>query len=740
MQSHLDTLNHISKLRPEFDSVGILCSFSDNATGEISIGKDSFALAGEFKNFKLFQGSAVYIGNRMVLTAAHNVPQFVKDGQFIESANQHWYFFSASQAGGTKICRVLEAKIHPLWQKMKQNADSSTLVNFALYNLAVLLLNTDPDIKAIPIEDVSSHEKYTDVVSVGYSSRINKDLKLEKLESDSISSQTFLPPRTAGILSTAAVLRDNRMLIAPSYPYVAKDKFDLRPIVSGMSGGAVFSKDGKLIAINATGIAGFNKEFEKHIGIDLKKIDEPDNVVICPVIYGHKDWLDQATSFLQSQMATADTLASEWFRKRKIYEDNKSLQLPVPEDSDKSLSFSIAIDASPSTVPLPLVGKKNSFTNTHIDTLHRFSKTRREFDSVGMLSYFSDDKTGETTINQRAIGFNGRFGQFYLSGSSGVYIGKRMVLTQAYNVPQFVKDGQPLKDLHQHWYFFSFNEKGERNHYRILEAKIHPLFAPNINTIEGIMQTAKYDLAVLLLDRAPDMQPALIEEISHKAYSSIVSIGYSRRIASFQEDLSSAFGRPRTAGFLSSCGVGADDLVLISPFNLVEAENKSDELSPVSSGGMGGGGLFSNEGRLVSINSATMSGFPKDVQDKLKADNVAVSPYIPGHRKWLDESMRFLQSEIPTVDALMPKWYQDRKEYENRKHSSSTEAASVQLVTPDKPKAVVLHQRKPKLGVKRKVKKFIFCPDVLPSWGIFKSTRPDASSLATKNDVRKLKI
>ncbi len=316
--------------QPLFENVGRLENFSDEDPSDFIIATIPNSI--EIKQTTISKmGSAVYIGNQLVLTAAHCVPDYVNNGVFIDGLKNHWYFFTTDTTNTTSISRVIAAIRHPDYKGSKDRTCQRTEGN----DISILLLESKlKHHKGIEIDYMTDKIK-TGLVSIGFPCRslipklsTNKRVvtkpkelvfrKKQAIRIPNVYIRESIFKHTLGYAVNVSDSKINNVTDLKEQPYDPLEN----SVSGGMSGGALMQGN-KLVGITMSeslSYGSYHPLIAQNPNVFFSKISG-DLSWFTP-LFKHQKWLETAKESLLSQLPKFTEQLEDWYRKRKTYEED----------------------------------------------------------------------------------------------------------------------------------------------------------------------------------------------------------------------------------------------------------------------------------------------------------------------------------------------------------------------------------------------------------------------------------
>jgi hypothetical protein len=315
----------LAKKNTEFESVGKLECLSENKMTSSS--------------------SGVYIGNQIVLTAAHCIPPFIPNNKFISSKTDNIFFRIRDKSGNYQVTRVIMVNRHPSYLNNPNGND-----------IAVLLITGEmKGVDPVTLDFEQKHLQH-DCVSVGFSrfrserSYDEKHILLSPTKSTKITvkiPQVFYNKSSTRLANIIGYSINNFTFNLLGLTYF-KSKLPFDPLESGtypgMSGGGLFSQN-KLIGINDSG------EFLKNNDGNFYSHIASEHLYFTPLFH-HKIWIDQIINLYLSQLDILMETYYKWYLDREqciappTNLDIPSLNKNVKENSSEKISSPFLINLS----------------------------------------------------------------------------------------------------------------------------------------------------------------------------------------------------------------------------------------------------------------------------------------------------------------------------------------------------------------------------------------------------------
>jgi V8-like Glu-specific endopeptidase len=271
-----------------------------------------------FVRYECLNGSGVYIGNQVAITAAHVVPLEVKNGEFISRLDAPTYFFVEGNDGVRQTARVMMAYRHPDYS-MDNPASYKNFKN----DIAILLLSHEfKNINSIELNDIQKNRQH-DCTVVGYSDQmtpISSDNKrIAILNSDKFKKVGVKTHES--YYNSALKLYVNQLgySIASEHSFFGwfsfsisqKNSFD--PLEAGtyrgMSGGGYFNNN-TLIGIHVGSSIPRKQDNLSHALLD------EDYFV---PLFNNKDWIEAIITLYKIKLFSLMEKNKEWDRDHEKY-------------------------------------------------------------------------------------------------------------------------------------------------------------------------------------------------------------------------------------------------------------------------------------------------------------------------------------------------------------------------------------------------------------------------------------
>jgi hypothetical protein len=288
-----------------------------HSVGHIMTIKASFK-DGLLVHYECKNGSGVYIGNQIAITAAHVIPLEVKNGEFISRLDVPTYFFVKGNDGIRRTARVMMACRHPHYS-MDNLASLKRFKN----DIAILLLSREfKNINPIELNDIQKNRQH-DCTAVGYTDQMtpisNDNKRIAILNSDQFM-KVGVKTRES-YYDRALGLYVNRMgySIASEYSFLGwftfsisqKNSFD--PLEAGtyrgMSGGGYFNNN------TLIGIAVGSRILANQDNLSMILLDE--NYFL--PLFNYKDWIEAIITLYKTKLLGLMEQNKKWDRDHEKY-------------------------------------------------------------------------------------------------------------------------------------------------------------------------------------------------------------------------------------------------------------------------------------------------------------------------------------------------------------------------------------------------------------------------------------
>lgn len=299
------SFEELARSRPEFENVGVVESITRNS---INPHRSSYK-----------QGSGVYIGNQIVLTAAQILPSSFKEGVFASSMKHETYFVTTDNDGNTHAARVILANRHPLYKI------NNTSIKNVRNDIAILVL--DREFKHL--EPISTHftpiDTVKDCIHVGYTDRAisslpfdNKRVPAEYYDTPirvavKFPGLCYMPYAKLHTVSLGSSLYAHASALGGIIQCQLVQKHPYDPLESGttpgMYGGGYFNRDSLLGIVSGDFVSIF-----AGTGSSLP-LDE----VLCVPLFTHKQWIEKTLADYQKQLPALMLQSKQWYKDNKQY-------------------------------------------------------------------------------------------------------------------------------------------------------------------------------------------------------------------------------------------------------------------------------------------------------------------------------------------------------------------------------------------------------------------------------------
>jgi hypothetical protein len=347
----------------KYDCVGQLVSaFETGASYKIASKRVSIDTKKD--KIKPNNGSCVYIGNQIVLTAAHCVYKEITDDKFLRDMHHHNYVTFNKGLANQAIHRVIAIKIDPQFEGVHNGIAPSE------HDIAILYLEAEPThIKPAKI-DFEPFTERENAISIGYTDKMlihsrNKSRQIVQITDKPVSKCASIVPKCFysdhKVESVIGQTIESITRIPPDeYSYsVKKRKLLLHEwgLAPGMSGGGVFSKKRKIFAINSGIYRNLSQFPIPKPSTDTVKLFQSEYAIsgmpgdiLRFAALAENSWIKETIHFFKANGQQLMKQLPDWYEARKKYEEARDSKADTKTDSKTNGVFTTITTAATSAL------------------------------------------------------------------------------------------------------------------------------------------------------------------------------------------------------------------------------------------------------------------------------------------------------------------------------------------------------------------------------------------------------